>query len=102
MNQRNAMPAKGIRFSARPSAFLRAESPNHEPGSVGSAGTASRISPSPTLNSTAKMTPAMAAARGGARAVPEPVGAALTACLLVVPYASPGGCRRRCGRADLQ
>ena len=65
MNQRNAIPVKGTRFSAMRTQFRKAGSASHTPGSVGSAGTASRMSTRLTIYSTEKMMPLIATTRGG-------------------------------------
>src|SRR4029077_13174253 len=68
MNHKKAIPANGTKSSASPTALLRPGSTNQGSGSVKSAGIAYRTSPKQTIMRTEKITPAMAAPRGGARA----------------------------------
>jgi hypothetical protein len=68
MNHKNAIPANGTTSSASRTAFLWLGSINQVPGVLKSAGIAYLTNPKPTIVKTAKITPEMAAARGGARA----------------------------------
>src|SRR5260370_37029925 len=68
MNHRNAIPPNGTRLRANRTALRRCGSVSQIPGRDRSAGTAYRTSPSPTMVSNEKITPATAAPRGGFRA----------------------------------
>ena len=69
MNQRNAIPANGTRFSATITAVRRPEWASQAPGTAGLPGTESWISTSAVISSTEKAIPATAAARGVRSAV---------------------------------
>src|SRR5262245_28362585 len=64
MNQRNAIPAKGTRFSARTTRRRFAGSETNGATSAGSAGAASRTRTNAVVSRTANSTPAIPAARG--------------------------------------
>src|SRR5437660_9101448 len=66
MNHRNAIPAKGARWTAMRSALRREGSVSQTPASCSDAGTASRTSTRLVLMRIEKITPATAAALGGA------------------------------------
>src|ERR1700722_10565712 len=68
MNQRNAIPANGTKSSANRTAFRRSGSVIEAPGNLGSAGAGYRTRTYSALIRMAKITPAMAAPRGGLRA----------------------------------
>src|SRR5437879_9365118 len=70
MNKRQAIPAKGTRFSAKMTAFLRVASESHAPASLGLEGISNRIMTRLVPSSSENAMPAVAAARGVLSALP--------------------------------